>query len=238
MIPKGTSVTLVEPQYPVNVGHVARLLKNFGIPRLNLVKPNFDMSVAAVYASHATDVLDEARIVTFDQVRRDNELLVATTAVKARKKSNVIRRTVSPERLRGLLAASSSSSLVFGRDTTGLTNDEIRRCDVTMSIDVGTSHRALNLGHAVAIVLYSASRGTAVKGSVQSRDARELFAKSFYELAVASRLQQYKLKSLLEAGLRIATVSKLTDRQLNLMTGTFKRARARIEASQDGDSKT
>src|SRR5215471_6338451 len=87
MIPSGVSVTLVEPRGPVNVGHVARLSQNFGIRKLYLVTPKVDMSVAAVYASHASSVLDEAIVTTFKQVREEHELLVATTAVKARRKS-------------------------------------------------------------------------------------------------------------------------------------------------------
>ena len=60
MLPKGVSVTLVAPRYPVNLGHVARLVRNFGVERLYLVNPRVDISVAAVYASHASDVLDDA----------------------------------------------------------------------------------------------------------------------------------------------------------------------------------
>ncbi len=228
----------MEPHYPVNVGHVARLLKNFGVAKLYLVKPSVDMSVASVYASHATEVLDGAELVTFEQVRKRNEPLVATTAVRASKKLNAIRMTTTPELLRDLLLSSKSSSLIFGRDTTGLTNEEITACDVTVSIDVGTPHRSLNLGHAVAIMLYAASRGTGTKNRIQNREARELFAKSFYDLSVASKVRPHKLKSLQEVSKRIAAKSRLSDRELNLMSGTFSKALAAIEAGQERDSKT
>ncbi len=238
MIPEGLSVTLVEPKYPVNVGHVARLLKNFGVKKLYLVRPKVDISVAAIYASHASDVLDQAVITTFDRVRKENELLVATTAVRASKKSNVIRRSVGPDRLGQLLSSSRTSSLVFGRDTTGLTNGEIRMCDVTTTVVTSSSYRALNLGHAVAILLYMASRGTGGKAGMQSREAREVFAKSFYELAAASRVPPHKMKNLFEAGKRMATTSHLSDRELNLMSGVFRKALLTLGSLQDLDSKT
>ncbi len=238
MIPDGLSVTLVESKYPVNVGHVARLLKNFGVKKLYLVKPRVDISVAAVYASHASDVLDRAVVTTFEKVRNENELLVATTAVKASKRSNVIRRTVGPDRLGQMLSRARTSSLVFGRDTTGLTNDEIRLCDVTTTIDTRSSYRALNMGHAVAILLYLASRGAGGRNRVQSREAREVFAKSFYELAAASRVTPHKMKNLFESGKRMATTSGLTDRQLNLMSGVFRKALLTMDSLQDLDSKT
>ena len=118
-------MTLVEPKYPVNVGHIARLLKNFGVKKLYLVNPGVDMSVAAIYASHASEVLDEAEVVTLRKVREEHELMVATTAVKATRKSNLVRKMVSPEELRPMLLSAGTSSLVFGRDSTGLTNEEI-----------------------------------------------------------------------------------------------------------------
>ena len=237
MIPDGASVTLVEPNYPVNVGHVARLVKNFGVKKLYLVKPHVDISAAAIYASHASDVLDKAVVTNFESVRKENELLIATTAVKASKKSNAIRRMINPDRLRALLLSSQTSSLIFGRDTTGLTNEEIKLCDATMTINTASVYRALNLGHAVAIVLYLASRGKGMRGRVQSRNAREVFAESLYELAVASELPQHKLKNIFDTGKRIAAASDLSDAQLNLMTGIFRKALSALDP-HDRDSKT
>lgn len=237
MIPEGVSVTLVEPKYPVNVGHVARLLQNFGVKKLYLVKPKVDISAAAVYASHASSLLDRAVVTTLEKVRKENDLLVATTAVRASKKSNVIRRIVGPDRIGRMLQSSRSSSLVFGRDTTGLTNEEIRLCDVTTTIETASSYRALNIGHAVAILLYLASRGTRGGSRMQSREAREVFAKNLYQLAMASRVPPHKTKNLFEASKRMATGSALTDRQLNMMSGVLRKALQTIDSLQD-DSKT
>ena len=230
-------MTLVEPNYPVNVGHTARLLKNFGVEKLYLVRPHVDISMAAVYASHASDVLDRAIVTTLDRVRGENELLVATTAVKASKRSNVIRRTVGPDQLHSLLLSSGTSSIVFGRDTTGLTNEEIKMCDATMTIETASAYRALNLGHAVAIALYIASRGGRRRVKVQSLKAREIFAQSFYELAIASRMPAHKVKSLFEEGRRLASTSNLSDNQLNLMTGVMRRALSALD-HHETDSKT
>ena len=238
MLPHGASVTLVEPRGPVNVGHVARLVRNFGVEKLYLVNPKVDLSVAAVYASHASVVLDNAVITSFDEVRKENELMVATTAVRASKKSNVIRRAVGPDRLHGILSSSSTSSLVFGRDTTGLTNREIRDCDLTLTIDTSPAYRALNLGHAVAIVLYLASRGSRGTPPGQGRKAREVFAKSFYELAEASRLPGHKTRNLFETAKRLAASSRMTDAQLNLLAGVFRKAVSTMDELQERGSKT
>lgn len=238
MLPRGVSVTLVEPKGPVNVGHVARLVQNFGVEKLYLVEPKVDLSVAAVYASHASKVLDEAVVTSFKRVRKENELLVATTAVRATKKSNIIRRTVGPDRLHDILSSATTSSLVFGRDTTGLTNTEIELCDVTTTIDTSPTYRALNIGHAAAILLYMASRGGKGRRKAQGRAAREVFARSFYELAEASKLPRHKSQNLLEVGKRAVAVSGMTDAQLNMFSGVFRKALASMKASQDRGSKT
>jgi len=238
VIPKGLSVALVEPRYPVNVGHVARLMKNFGVSKLYLVNPNVDMSVAAVYASHASDVLEGAKKVSFGRLRRDNQMLVATTAVRASRGSNVIRRSVKPERISAILRTARTASLVFGRDTTGLTNQEIAQCDVTTVLETGTRYRTLNIGHAVAILLYLISKGEQRKVAVQGKVARELFARSFHELARGSRMADHRVRNLREVGKRIAAASGLTDSQLNLMTGVFRRAKLAIGEGHPRDSKT
>jgi tRNA/rRNA methyltransferase len=231
-------VTLVEPKGPVNVGHVARLVRNFGVQKLYLVNPRVDMSVAATYASHASDVLDSAVVTTFARVREEHDLLVATTAVKARRGSNVIRRSVKAESLGQVLASARTSSLVFGRDSTGLTNEEIRACDVTTTLETEPGYRALNLGHAVAILLYLTSRGSGAKSRRQSRVAREVFARSLRELGEAARAPGHRTESLFETGKRIAATSGMTDRQLNLLSGVLRKAVAKIDSLQESDSKT
>ena len=238
MLPRGVSVTLVEPKGPVNIGHVARLVQNFGVEKLYLVAPKADLSVAAVYASHASAVLDRAVITTFDEVRRENELLVATTAVRATKKSNVVRRMTSLDRLHGILSSSETSSLVFGRDSTGLTNEEIRACDATLTIDTGRGYRSLNIGHAAAITLYMASRGKMGRSSRQGRKARVVFARSVYELAAASRIPRHKTRNLLDVAKRIAATSNMTDAQLNVLSGLFRKAVLTVDSAQDLGSKT
>lgn len=238
MLPKGVSVTLVAPKGPVNVGHVARLVQNFGAQKLYLVEPKVDLSVAAVYASHASGVLDRAIVTTFEKVRKENELLVATTAVRASKKSNVIRRSLSPDRLHDILSSSETSSLVFGRDSTGLTNSEIGACDLTTTIETSPAYRSLNIGHAAAIVLYLASRGGRRAPKVQGRRAREVFSESFYELSLASRLPAHKTKNLSEVAKRAAASSELTDAQLNVFSGVFRKAVVALKASQERSSKT
>ena len=227
MIPKGFSVTVVEPQYPVNLGHIARLVKNFGVSKLCLVRPKVDMSVALIYASHATDVLENAEVVSLSQLRKNNDLLVATTAVEAKRRSNVIRRSMKPEEAARYLRSVATASLVLGRDTTGLTNEEIKMCDMTTVVETGSRYKTLNVSHAAAILLYLVSRDAEVFRT-SSRMAREVFAESLYGLALASRVPSHRLRNMQEMGKRLAASSRLGDEQLMLMSSVFRKAMGTI----------
>jgi len=150
----------------------------------------------------------------------------------------VARRSVSPVKLHALLSSARSSTLVFGRDTTGLTREEISMCDALTTIESSPRYRALNIANAAAIVLYLASRADTASRGVQTRLAREVFARSLTELGEVSGVPQHRLKGFPMVGKRLATSSDLTDMQLNFLTGVFRKAAERIQKLQERDSKT
>ena len=188
------TVTLVGPEFPVNVGYTARLVKNFGARKLYLIEPNFDRRVASVYAAHAADVLEDAEEIGFEELRSRHDLLVATTAVAALKRANVNRLTVPPEEMAGYVSSSRSASLVFGRDTTGLRNDELARCDIVTSLTTGTGYRTLNVSHSVGVLLYVLSRSGMERRKIPSTGERDAFATYAYELAIAAGVQEHRAR--------------------------------------------
>jgi len=228
------SLTLVGPEYPVNVGYTARLMKNFGVQRLFLVDPRVDLRIAAVYASHGHDLIEDAEIIRFEELRKRHELLVATTAIRARRKGNVARTTVKPEEVVNYVAESRSTSLVFGRDTTGLRNEEIEQCDITTCIETGTEYRTLNLSHAAAIMLYIISKSERrMSGDIhQSFGARNMLAHYAYDVAVASGLQEHRARKLRELTRRIALKSELSDREITSFLSLLRRAKQALRAKE------
>ena len=224
------SVTLVGPEYPVNVGYTARLIKNFGIPKLYLIEPRFDRRVASVYAAHGADVIDSAETIDFDELRRRHNLLVATTAVTATRRANVARLSLSPEEVVGYASSSKSTSLVFGRDTTGLTNEEIAKCDVVTTVTTGTRYRTLNVSHSVAVLLYLFSKPYARKERVPNPYLRDAFATYAYKLAIASGLQEHRAERLLKIANRISLRSNVDDKELSLIISLLRKAFTAISA--------
>jgi tRNA/rRNA methyltransferase len=226
------SVTLVGSEYPINVGYTARLLKNFGVRKLYLIEPNFDRRVASVYAAHGSDVLDSAEETDFDALRAGHDLLVGTTAVTAIRRANVNRLSVSPEEMAGYVASSKSTSLVFGRDTTGLRNDELARCDVTTSITTGTGYKTLNVSHSIGILLYVLSRSAVARRRLPDLGERDVFAAYAYELALAAGLQEHRAERLRRLARRMTLRSQLDGKEIGLLVSLLRRATKAISEKE------
>lgn len=157
------SVVLVEPETPGNIGSVARVMKNFGVRRLLLVNPTCNHLDGEAYgrAMHARDILKAAEVVNSFGYLKKFDYVVATTAALG-SDYNVLRSPIMPDQLaqqlqqqcRNIFSAATKVALVFGREGTGLTSKEIGNCGLVVTIPASKKYRALNLSHAVAIVLY------------------------------------------------------------------------------------
>ena len=156
------SVVLVEPETPGNIGSVARVMKNFGAKSLVLINPRCSHLDGEAYgrAMHAQDILKAAAVVKSFSYLEKFDYIVGTTAALG-SDYNVLRSPITPDQLAqqlqhylGSSNKKTSIALVFGREGTGLTSKEISKCDLVVTIPASKKYRALNLSHAVAIVLY------------------------------------------------------------------------------------
>jgi len=154
------AVALIEPQYSVNVGHIARLMKNFGYKTLYFVSPHFDNTEAAKYSTHGNDVLLSAKTVTLSQLRKEFDMLIATTAIQATSRLNILRESISAEQLAKIIHDSSTKNfcILLGRESSGLNNEELKLCNLVATIDTKTNYKTMNVSHALAILLYEISK--------------------------------------------------------------------------------
>jgi TrmH family RNA methyltransferase len=154
------AVVLIEPQYPINVGYIARLMKNFGLKSLYLVRPNFDKAEAAKYSTHGNDVLVAAKTVTLSELRKKFDILIGTTAIQAISRLNILRESISAEQLAKIIHGSSTKDfcILLGRESSGLNNEELELCNLVVTIDTKTNYRTMNVAHALAILLYEISK--------------------------------------------------------------------------------
>jgi TrmH family RNA methyltransferase len=147
-------IVLVEPKVPGNVGAAARAMKNMGLCSLVLVHPWFHGHPQARYMAHSSeDVLERAEVFeTLSEAVADSVLVVGTT--RRRRASTPF---TNPRKAAPIILESSVSghvSLLFGREDRGLLNDEMRRCQLLVSIPSSRAQPSLNLAQAVMVMAY------------------------------------------------------------------------------------
>ena len=150
-------IILVEPQLGENIGAAARVMANFALRRLRLVKPRdgWPNIHARRAASGADRLLDEAELYdTLDAAIADCTLVLATTA----RAHDQAKPVISPEAAATLLAprvaAGENVAVMFGRERYGLENDEVALADRIVTFPVNPAFASLNLAQAVAVIAY------------------------------------------------------------------------------------
>ena len=146
-------IVLVEPAGPLNVGSVARVMKNMGLRQLILVNPQCDYlgEEARLMAVRAADILETAKVVeSLPAALVGCVRAIATTGDDCR---SLPTKLESPaDALPWLLEA--PSALIFGREDCGLTNAELNRAQRLIRIPSSDAYTSLNLAQAVAICCY------------------------------------------------------------------------------------
>jgi TrmH family RNA methyltransferase len=150
---------LVEPKSPGNIGAAARALKTMGFQNLILINPGNYQTPEAQWMAHASEeVLKKATVLpSLKEAAVDKHFVVATTQ---RERSSHL-PYYHPEQLAEKIipiTAKHRVALVFGREQTGLTNEEISFCDAVSTIPSHTHHPSLNLSQAVMIYCYELFR--------------------------------------------------------------------------------
>lgn len=180
-------VVLVEPKGDVNVGSICRLMKNFDVEELYLVKPKAKLGPDAIkFAKHAKDVLDNAKKVkTMKQAFQGCTLVIGTTGVVKRFGKKMLKKCVSARKLKRYLGKKDNVALVFGNEEKGLSDKFLNECDLVAFIPSNPKYSVLNLSHAVGIMLYEMylSEGELKEIIAAPREKLDRLEKLFFEFA-------------------------------------------------------
>lgn len=229
--PLNLRVVLVEPEHEGNVGSIARLMKNFGLSKLFLVKPMMDLGKEAyTLAMHAGDVLTEASIVdALEDAVAGAQWVVGTTSIVAKKPGNLRRTAITLEALTELTRTRQGElALLFGREGTGLSNQELDRCDLVVTIPSSATYRALNVASAAAIVFYELWTGAGHPGAREYSDEadaeiRERLQGLFNALAVQGGLPPHKRRLAAKAFHNVVSRAFMSKREAFLILGVLRR---------------
>ena len=154
---RAPAIVLVEPQLGENIGAAARAMANFGLEDLRLVAPRdgWPNEAARAAASRADAVIDAARVYgRLEEAVGDLAYVLATTA-RTRDVPKAVRGPREAARaLRQRAAAGQPTGILFGRERTGLTNEEIGLADEIVTFPVNPAFASLNIAQAVLLVSY------------------------------------------------------------------------------------
>jgi tRNA/rRNA methyltransferase len=171
------AVILVEPAQSGNLGAVMRVAANFGIPRLELVRPSVDPGdpEARRWACGGDDRLECRSWTSLAEAAAGYRTLAASASGRGREGLPVMQ----PRHAMSLLASRGleDAALVFGNETRGLSRDDLDRCDLVIRIPTVVGFPVLNLAQAVAIlVAESAAVDACERGATVDLAPQELVA--------------------------------------------------------------
>lgn len=178
-------VVLHETSHPGNIGAAARAMKTMGLTQLYLVSPRtFPDTKAIEMAAGADDVLEQAIVVSsLKEALQDCKLIFMTSARPRELALPGLTPELAAARMREM-PEEAHIALVFGRERTGLTNDELLHGHYHVEIPTNPAYSSLNLSQAVQIMAYEVAKQVLVPIS-------ELVPQKQEELAMSEQVEQF-----------------------------------------------
>ncbi|MFW9809674.1 MAG: RNA methyltransferase [Candidatus Thorarchaeota archaeon] len=236
-------VVLVGPENPGNVGFVARVLANFGVRELRLVGEDHRQNqFAQMFSVNAHKLLDDAMV--FEELGSalsDIDLAWAATARFGRNHS-VTRALVPLAELPDPNSLEGRIALVFGRESTGLFNDEMALCDLAFTVPASKDYPSLNLSHAVSVVLYHLFSKYAPEEPRKPSDARaatyqerEYVYRFFDDVVDQLNLKEHRIPIAKQVFRNLLGRAYMTGREVATLTGVVRRISELINDSKELD---
>ncbi|HEY5702297.1 MAG TPA: RNA methyltransferase [Gammaproteobacteria bacterium] len=177
-------IVMVETSHPGNIGAAARAMKTMCQQQLYLVRPKiFPSGEVTARAAGADDILSTAVVCeTLQEAVHDCGLIIATTARMRRIPWPVYSSRECAEQIINSVS-SNRVAIVFGRESSGLNNDEIELCNAVLQIPTNPGFSSLNIASAIQIICYEILMAS---GQYQPEEADE-----GVPLATADELAQF-----------------------------------------------
>ena len=151
------SFILLEPRVPENIGAAARAIKTMGFSSLVLINPcSYEEGKARWLAHGSVDVLEKAVVFSsLENALEGYDFIIGTTSKNRISKHEYIPIDQLSKFLKSRKAEYKRIALVFGREESGLTNDELKLCDVASTVPMAAPYPSLNLSQAVMLYAFS-----------------------------------------------------------------------------------
>ena len=243
--PLSPTIVLVRPQEEGNIGATARAMANMGLEHLRLVQPVAPLGrIAYAFAVGARNVLDNALTTESLSVALEPfHRVIGTSSVRKREPTTPI---LSPEALAEVLSRDdekSRTAIVFGSESSGLTNEELAHCGQIVQIPCSVQHPTLNLSQAVLILAWElfrrrelSSESPASRPPAAPAEQIEGLMNQASEIMVAIGFARDNTFEGVSRELRqLSARAGLTAREVSLLRGICRRAGNKLQTSSDDD---
>ena len=165
-------IVLIGTTHPGNIGAVARAMKNMCLEQLYLVQPKkYPSAEATDRASGADDLLQRAKVCdSLDEALQGCRMVVGASARLRSVNWPQVDPKECAEQLLGE-AQHGDVALIFGRESSGLSNSELDRCHLLAHIPANQEYSSLNLSQAVQVLCYELHMASLGQKSVEPERA-------------------------------------------------------------------
>ncbi len=234
LLTQNLTVILVQPQGPINLGAVCRVMMNFGFTRLRLVNPTAEyLSLPAKkMAMTAFHLLENAELYpTLSQALFDVQIAFGTT----RRFGKYRRHFFTPEKAAQKICQNGDAShfaLVMGPEDTGLETRDLDLCQHFITIPTHEGYPSMNLSHALSILLYEIALASDTrtldmvpkqKKLATGTEMEQMFAHMRKTLLDIEYLDPQNPDHLLRTFRRIFGNAGLTSRDIRIIRGLMSR---------------
>ena len=247
------TIVLVTPEHSSNVCSIARIMQNFDFQNLIIFNPKESEEKIFGYetqgfAMHGKDILLNAKIISFNNQKehisrfkafmKQFDLIIATTS-KGKHYRNIRRTPIFPEDLTLPISQKPVKiAILFGKESRGLTNDEIEIADLLLRIPTGNLYPSLNLSHACGIILYEIFKkvniitlGRGVNPVILADKKDRLILYSFIKNLINKlKIRTHKKENVLFAFKNIYERALITKKELSLIMGVFSKLESIISS--------
>jgi tRNA (cytidine32/uridine32-2'-O)-methyltransferase len=231
-------IVLVNTTHPGNIGAAARAMKNMGLEELCLVNPqSFPCAEATARASGADDLLARAAsVTTLEEALKGCSLVIGASARRRTLPVPMLDPRECAEQVMQQ-APDNGTAILFGRERTGLTNEELDRCHYLVQIPTNPAYPSLNVAAAVQVIAYELRMAAGLSPARQENRYRfataeemELFYRHLEETLVGiGFLDADNPRQLMRRLRRLFGRARPNQNEINILRGILTAVRQRRE---------
>jgi len=240
------TIVLVQSEHASNIGSIARIMKNFDFKQLVIFNPiekkeNILCRTTEGYAMHGKDVLYNSTIITnISKINHVRELsdylkkfdLIFGTTAKGSNYQNIKRQPLFPHELNLPVSKKLLNiAILFGKESRGLTNEEIKLADIVIRIPTGNIYQTLNISQACGIICYeifkqthNVSIGQGIKPILLAdKTNRKVLYDMISSITSFLKIRTHKKDNVILSFKNVFERSLISKKELSLIMGVFSK---------------